>query len=1075
MQVSTIFAMLIVTSTSASLGIDFGNEYNKAALIAPGKLFVMVENKISKRKSPSYLTFLNNSRLHENPAENKSVKTSQNSFYFMNKFFGKCGTSEELLTSLQEELLQQFDIRCDDVGTLFRLKKFKFDLSKAVGMKYRKEFGLEPKKSPKKEEKKKEEKQEENAEEGEKKEEEEKEEKEEEEKEKEMTDEEVMEKIYGNIFRKSEEVGEHEYRLEELYAMQLENLRENAENTGEARFTSAVLTIWNNDMSISSRKQLADSMWLAGMKPLAFVHENTAAALKQSIDIKATKDYESEQVVYVNLGSAGGKISLIEFDKVEAKAGFKKEKDYNVSLKVLEDSFDEKVGGNHLNKCLYEIVMKKFFEKLGKDWREEKVREKNLRGLMLSLKKKKHILSVNNEVSVYFEEFWNNKDLNVQVTSEELKEECSHLLDNLDAFFRNFKKKVTESELDFGNVKRVELIGGAVRNPFVRQKIEDFWKEEDAQVYNHLNGDEAMAIGASFVAANYSSSFRARPIFVNDGPGYNVEVKVHFPSEEDPQKANKSSMLFPRKKSRYGHKKTMTLSDIKADFNVQLVADDEDNFTVDYKVAGFERALKSMEGKNITEFKTNLYFEMDLMGVPKLKKADIKMKEEYWEEVKVKIEKKEEDKKGEEEEKGEEKKGKEEVPEKEEKKEESKEEEKKEEEKKDEEKKEEDKKDDEKTEEKEKKEDGESKEEEKKPEEPEYEIKNELKSRNLVINLSISQTEISVKSLKDYPKEWKKSKRLLKVFKEEEEQRKKILTMKNELESAMYELKEIVNDDEGKARFLSEEDKEKWLKFAGDLEEFIFFTRPTQGELESKKWEMKKMRKDFDYRLNEWRERDVLIEMVMKAFNDMQNQITKIQKNNSDIPDSEVMETQMKVESAREWLNGVKSKLDAQKLFENPEITKKQIFDKKEEMTRLIYKLRHYKKPKEKAAPKDDKLKNMRERLMKDLKLDPKLMEGMTDEQLNALLEGILKDSAKMKPEKDDKKPEEDQKKEGESKESQEESTKKEEVNEDKKNENEDLTNVNEDEKVETDDGTKNDENQEEILNNTGDEITKDL
>jgi molecular chaperone DnaK (HSP70) len=1022
--------MLISLYLSASLGIDFGNEYNKGALIAPGKLFVMVENKISKRKSPSYLTFLNNSRLHENPAENKSIKTSRNSFYFINKFFGKCSFDQELLDTLKKELLQDFDIRCDDIGTLFRLKKFKFDLSNSVGMRYRKEFGLEPKK--------KKPVQKETEESGEKKEEddgekeegtEEKKDEEEEKKEEEspeQTDEEVMSIIYDKIFRKSEESGEHEYRLEELLAMQLENLRENAESTGQARFTSAVLTIWNNDLSVRSRKQLSDSMWLAGMKPLAFVHENTAAALKQSIDIKPTADYEPEHVVYVNIGSGGGKVSLIEFDKVEAKS-FKKEKDYNVSLKVLEDAFDSRIGGNQLNKCLREIVLKKFFEKLGKDWKEETVREKKLRGLMLALKKKKHVLSVNNEVSVWVEEFWNEKDLNVHVSTEELKEECSYLLDDLESFFRDFKAKVKGNELNFDKVSKVELIGGGVRNPFVRQVIADAWKEEGAEVYNHLNGDDAMALGASFVAANYSSSFRARPILINDGPGYNVEVKVKFDDEE---KEDKDGMLFERKKARYGHKKTMTLSDIKKDFVVSLLANDEDEFNVDYQISGFERGLKSMEGKNITESKTNLYFELDLLGIPKLNRADIKLKESYWEEVKVKIEKKEEEKKeGEEEgEKEEKKEG--EGEEKKEGEEEKKE-----------------------GEEEVNLDNSEEKKEEK-PKEPEYEIKNELKTRNLVVNLSVKQTQISVKTLSNYPEEWTKSKRLLKVYKEEEEQRKKILTMKNELESAMYELKEIANDEEGKARFLSDEEKEAWLKFSSELEDFIFFTRPTQTDLEAKRWEMKKLRRDFDYRFGEWRERDVLIDMVMKSFNDMQNQINKIQQNNSDIPDSEIGKTQMKIESSREWLVKIKGELGEMKLYEKPKTTKKEIFDKKEEMSRLIFQLRHYKKPKEKKPKKEDEMmKEFREKMKKDMNLDPKILDGMDDEQLQKLIESMMKNAKEGKD-----------KKEGEeAKESEE------------KKEGEEAT-EGEEKKEEADDGNDEGDN----LNNTedqaeADDLTKDL
>ena len=40
----------------------------------------------------------------------------------------------------------------------------------------------------------------------------------------------------------------------------------------------------------------------------------------------------------------------------------------------------------------------------------------------------------------------------------------------------------------------------------------------------HLNGDEAMALGASYHAANFSQSFKVRDVLLEDG--YNYEVRA---------------------------------------------------------------------------------------------------------------------------------------------------------------------------------------------------------------------------------------------------------------------------------------------------------------------------------------------------------------------------------------------------------------------------------------------------------------------------------------------------------------------------------------------------------------------
>lgn len=46
-----------------------------------------------------------------------------------------------------------------------------------------------------------------------------------------------------------------------------------------------------------------------------------------------------------------------------------------------------------------------------------------------------------------------------------------------------------------------------------------------------MNGDESMALGASFNGANYSHSFRVRDVLLTDG--YNFEVKAEIKSLDE--------------------------------------------------------------------------------------------------------------------------------------------------------------------------------------------------------------------------------------------------------------------------------------------------------------------------------------------------------------------------------------------------------------------------------------------------------------------------------------------------------------------------------------------------------------
>ena len=73
------------------------------------------------------------------------------------------------------------------------------------------------------------------------------------------------------------------------------------------------------------------------------------------------------------------------------------------------------------------------------------------------------------------------------------------------------------------DVDRLEILGGVVRIPKIQQILNDYLN--GVELGAHLNGDEAMALGAAFHAANLSHSFKVRPIWLYDGNNFEIEVK----------------------------------------------------------------------------------------------------------------------------------------------------------------------------------------------------------------------------------------------------------------------------------------------------------------------------------------------------------------------------------------------------------------------------------------------------------------------------------------------------------------------------------------------------------------------
>lgn len=61
----------------------------------------------------------------------------------------------------------------------------------------------------------------------------------------------------------------------------------------------------------------------------------------------------------------------------------------------------------------------------------------------------------------------------------------------------------------------MELIGGGIRVPAIVSSINETMAGSD--VGTHINGDESMALGAVFLAANQSSSYRVKKVYLQDG------------------------------------------------------------------------------------------------------------------------------------------------------------------------------------------------------------------------------------------------------------------------------------------------------------------------------------------------------------------------------------------------------------------------------------------------------------------------------------------------------------------------------------------------------------------------------
>ncbi len=151
----------------------------------------------------------------------------------------------------------------------------------------------------------------------------------------------------------------------------------------------------------------------------------------------------------------------------------------------------------------------------------------------------------------------------------------------------------------------------------------------------HLNGDEAMCFGAAFTAANLSSSFKVRKVYMTQHPSFEYRLQVTpldktVDSDDSKITYNRDFVLF--KKTDYlGAKKTLAMNYDK-NMQVDVFAvhfDGNEELLSTYILDGIEAVANSEVAKreNSTTPKLTLQFELSRSHLLSVVKSELKFDE----------------------------------------------------------------------------------------------------------------------------------------------------------------------------------------------------------------------------------------------------------------------------------------------------------------------------------------------------------------------------------------------------------------------------------------------------------------
>ena len=262
------------------------------------------------------------------------------------------------------------------------------------------------------------------------------------------------------------------YRPEELSAMILQKLKQDAEARLGETITEAVITVpaYFND---SQRQATKDAGKIAGLDVKRIINEPTAAALAYGFNKK-----KNEKIVVFDFGGGTFDISVLEVgDDV---------------IEVRSTDGDAHLGGKDIDQKIMTWIADEFKKESGIDVRNDPLARQRLDE---AAEKAKIELSTALETEINIP-FITSTDagpqhLVLKMTRGKLEELSREFLDRAMAIT---KRAVEASPFKIGDINEVILVGGQTRMPAMQKAVEEFsGKKPNLSV----NPDEVVAIGAA--------------------------------------------------------------------------------------------------------------------------------------------------------------------------------------------------------------------------------------------------------------------------------------------------------------------------------------------------------------------------------------------------------------------------------------------------------------------------------------------------------------------------------------------------------------------------------------------------
>ncbi|KAB8319688.1 molecular chaperone DnaK [Tolypothrix campylonemoides VB511288] len=273
------------------------------------------------------------------------------------------------------------------------------------------------------------------------------------------------------------EIRGHHYTPQEISAMILQKLKQDAENFLGEPVTQVVITV-PAYFTDGQRQATKDAGTIAGLEVLRIINEPTAAALAFGLE-----KLDQEQIVLVfDLGGGTFDVSILQLGdgvfEVRATGG------------------NNHLGGDDFDNCIVRWIMERFQQEHKVDLSQDKMALQRLREAAEKAKiELSSMLSTSINLPFITADETGPKHLEMELSRAKFEELTAHLVE---ATIEPMTQALKDAELKPQDIDRIILVGGSTRIPAVQNALIKFFhgKAPDRSV----NPDEAVALGAAIQA-----------------------------------------------------------------------------------------------------------------------------------------------------------------------------------------------------------------------------------------------------------------------------------------------------------------------------------------------------------------------------------------------------------------------------------------------------------------------------------------------------------------------------------------------------------------------------------------------